>query len=345
MLHQASRSRTRDPALVALYQRGLQALERRTQTGSVEAASIFSTILAKDSSYGDAWTALAQTYVRSDLRGFIIPGVPDDSIIDAAVRAVDRALALDSNSAAAWRVHGELSERIDPTDDAPALRAIRHAIALDSTQPESWHYLALYLTETGDPSAGIEAWHHCLRLAPTNTQCLVFLGIAYYYRRQYDSAATYGDSAVSVDPGYYMGRTSLATTELSRGNIAKAVAAFDAGIRLSSGVETVNAMAGSALAVDRAGQRARARELLARADSLAKGYHPLKLHTVVFLAETYAGLGDTKTALQLLTDYQPRADLHFQLHLRCDPFFDPLANNPGFQSLLIGERPRAPQGC
>jgi Cytochrome c biogenesis factor len=213
--------KARDPELVALYSRGIQALERRTQTGIAEAAQIFSAVLARDSSYGDAWTALAQTYVRADVRGFVIPGVSSDSVIDAAVRAVDRALALDSNSAAAWRVRGALSERIDPTDDGPALRFIRHAIALDSTQPESFHLLALYLTETGDPGGGIAAWHRCLDLSPTNTQCLTFLGIAFYWRRQYDSAAVFGDSAVSVDPGYYLGRTSIAATELSRGNIGR----------------------------------------------------------------------------------------------------------------------------
>jgi lipoprotein NlpI len=172
---------------------------------------------------------------------------------------VDRALALDSNSAAAWRVRGTLSERIDPTDDAAALQSIRHAIALDSTQPESFVLLGMYLTETEDPDGGIAAGHRCLDLSPTNTQCLAFLGIFFYWRRQYDSAAVFGDSAVSVDPGYYPGRTSIAATELSRGNIRKSVAAFDAAVRLSSGVETVNAMAGSALAVDRAGQAAKAR--------------------------------------------------------------------------------------
>ncbi len=341
----SARGQARDPELVALYSRGIQAFERRTQTGSAEAAQIFSAVLARDSSYGDAWTALAQTYVRADVRGFVIPGVPSDSIIDAAVRAVDRALALDSNSAAAWRVRATLSERIDPTDDGPALRSIRHAIALDSTQPDSWHYLGLYLTETGDPSGGIAAWHRCLDLSPTNTQCLAFLGIAFYWRRQYDSAAVYGDSAVRVDPGYYLGRTSIAQTELSRGNIGKAVAAFDAAVRLSSGVEVVNAMAGSALPVDRAGQAAKARELLARADSLSKSYQPLKIHTVTYLAESYLGLGDTRKALRLLTDYQPRADLHFQLHLRCDPLLDPVAKNPAFQSLLLKAMPRPAHGC
>jgi hypothetical protein len=152
----SAREQARNPELVALYNRGIQALERRTQTGSAEATQIFSAVLARDSSYGDAWTALAQTYVRADIRGFVIPGVPSDSIIDAAVRAVDRALALDSNSAAAWRVRGTLSERIDPTDDAAALQSIRHAIALDSTQPESFVLLGMYLTETGDPDG-----RHC----------------------------------------------------------------------------------------------------------------------------------------------------------------------------------------
>ncbi|HSR92667.1 MAG TPA: protein kinase [Gemmatimonadales bacterium] len=341
----SARAQARDPDLIALYQRGLEALGRRTQTGTTEAAQTFSAVLAKDSSFGDAWTGLAQTYTRADLRGFVIPGVPPDSLIDAAVRAVDRALALDSNSAAAWRVRSTLNQRIDPTDDTPALRSIRHAIALDSTQPESWHYLGMYLTETGDPGGGITAWHRCLALSPTNTQCLAFLGLAYYWRRQYDSAAMYGDSAVSIDPGYYLGRTSLAATELSRGNTGKAVAAFDAALRLSSGVETVNAIVENALAVSHAGDQAKARKLLVQAESLGKGYRPFSLHTAVYFAETYAGLGDATTALRLLRDYQPRADLHFQLHLRCDPLLDPVADNPAFQSLLLKEMPRPPHGC
>jgi cytochrome c-type biogenesis protein CcmH/NrfG len=345
LLRGSAKAKTRDPALVSLYNRGIQAFDRRTQTGAAEAAEIFNAVIAKDSSYGDAWTALAQTYTRADIRGFVIPGVPPDNLIDAAVRAANRALALDSNSAAAWRVRATLSERIDPTDDGPGLRYVRKAIELDSTQPDSWHYLGMYLTETGDPGAGIEAWHRCLSLSPANTQCLAHLGIAFYWRRQYDSAAVYGDSAVSVDPGYYIGRTSLGQTELARGKIGKAVAAFDAAVRLSSGVETVNALAASALAVDRAGQGAKARALMARADSLSTAYKPYKVHTVTYLAETYLGLGDTRKALAILSEYQPRADLHFQLHLRCDPLLDPLAANPEFKALLIGKRPVPPKGC
>jgi hypothetical protein len=298
-------------------------LERRTQTGSAEATQIFSAVLARDSSYGDAWTALAQTYVRADIRGFVIPGVPSDSIIDAAVRAVDRALALDSNSAAAWRVRGTLSERIDPTDDAAALQSIRHAIALDSTQPESFVLLGMYLTETGDPDG-----RHCGGASlpgPESDQYPVprlpwdFLLLAPPVRQR----GVFGDSAVSVDPGYYPGRTSIAATELSRGNIRKSVAAFDAAVRLSSGVETVNAMAGSALAVDRAGQAAKARGAAGAGRFTLEILPTLKVTRSLTSPRATIGLGDTRKALRLLTDYQPRADLHFQLHLRCDPLLDP----------------------
>jgi serine/threonine protein kinase len=341
----SARGQARDPELIALYSRGIQAYERRTQTGSAEAAQIFSAVLARDSSYGDAWTALAQTYVRADVRGFIIPGVPSDSIIDAAVRAVDRALALDSNSAAAWRVRATLSERIDPTDDGPALRSIRHAIALDSTQPDSWHYLGLYLTETGDPSGGIAAWHRCLALRPTNTQCLAFLGIAYYWRRQYDSAAIYGDSAVRVDPGLLHGTHIHRPDRALPGEYREGGSVVRCGGPLEQRRRGRECHGGKCTAGGPGGTRGKGASAAGARRFTFESYQPLKVHTVTYLAESYIGLGDTRKALRLLTDYQPRADLHFQLHLRCDPLLDPVADNPAFQSLLLKAMPRPAHGC
>ena len=84
---------------------------------------------------------------------------------------------------------------------------------------------------------------------------------------------------------------------------------------------------------------------LRRAESLAVVYQPAPLHTAVYMAQAYAALGDTEGALAWLTRYQPRRDLHFQLHLRCDPPFDPIAGDPRFQALLIRPRPSAGQGC
>jgi hypothetical protein len=39
------------------------------------------------------------------------------------------------------------------------------------------------------------------------------------------------------------------------------------------------------------------------------------------------------------------ADTHFQLHMRCDPPFDAIANDSRFRSLLIIPKPAPPHGC
>jgi hypothetical protein len=78
---------------------------------------------------------------------------------------------------------------------------------------------------------------------------------------------------------------------------------------------------------------------------LAAGYSPAPLHTAVFMAEAYAGLGDADRAIAWLRAYTPRASLHFQLHLHCDPPFAPIEADPRFRSLLIQPRPASPRGC
>jgi hypothetical protein len=40
---------------------------------------------------------------------------------------------------------------------------------------------------------------------------------------------------------------------------------------------------------------------------------------VVYLATAWTAIGDTARALRWLSAYSPRADLHFQLHLKRDP--------------------------
>jgi len=69
------------------------------------------------------------------------------------------------------------------------------------------------------------------------------------------------------------------------------------------------------------------------------------LHTSVGLAETYAALGDAVQAVAWLRRYAPSQDLHFQLHLRCDPAFAPIERDSGFRVLLARPRPEGVRGC
>jgi serine/threonine-protein kinase len=128
----------RDPQAVALYRRGVHELDKRTPAGGLEAIRALTAAVGRDSTYTEAWAALARTYLRVYGRGFGLPGVPSDSVLRLAVAASDRALAGDPRSIEALKTQGLVSRSVDPTDVGPSIRSLRRALALDSTDAEAW---------------------------------------------------------------------------------------------------------------------------------------------------------------------------------------------------------------
>ena len=333
----------RDPAVVALYQRGVHEYDKRTPAGNAGATQAFTAAVGRDSTYAEAWAALARTYVQANTRVFVIPGGARDSVLRLAVAAADRALAGDSRSSSAWATQGIVSRIVDPTDLTSPIRSLRQALALDSTNADAWHYLAMSQAESGDLDDAIAAWRRSVSSAPSYTQGITFLALGHYWHHQYDSAARWVDSAIALEPSYLLARGTAGYVAIERGDYTRGRAAFEAARRLSTDVEVPNALAGSALAEARAGDSGEARSTLQRAESLAASYAPAPLHTAVYLAEAYAGLGDAGHAIAWLRRFTPRNDLHFQLHLRCDPPFAPIETDPRFRSLLLA--PRLARGC
>ena len=333
----------RDPNVLALYRRGVQAYDRRTPEGARDAIQAFTAAIGRDSMYAAAWAGLAKTYVRAFERRFVFPGAAGDSVLHLAAIAADRALAIDSGNADVWTTEAVLSRDLDPTDLTPAFRALRQALTLDSTSAPAWHFLAISYAESGDMEKAMAAWRRAVAVTPSYTQGLAFLALGHFWRRQYDSAAHWVDSAIAVDPNYMLGRYTQGQIAVELGQVVRGRGAFDAARRLSTDVEVPNALAGGAQVEARGGTARDARRILQRAESLAATYRPAPLHTAVYLAQAYASLGDRDHAVAWLRRYAPREDLHFQLHLRCDPAFDRVAGDPAFQRLLLAKR--SPAGC
>jgi tetratricopeptide (TPR) repeat protein len=334
-----------DPGIRALYERGVRGYDRRSSAGTIDAIAAFSAGIKRDSTYAPAWNGLAKSYVRAYERAFPIPGVPRDSMLGLAVSAVQRSLAADSGSADTWLTQALLSRDIDPTDDKPVLRSLRQAIALDSTEAPAWHFLALALAESHDLAGALAAWRRCVTIDPSYTQGLAFLAIGHYWRREYDSASVWADSAIALDPNYQLAHNMAGFIAVERGSYDRGVASFEAARRLSNDVEALNALAGIALAEARAGRSREARATLREAELQAKAYSPTPLHIAVFMGQVYAELGDVDRALAWLDRYETRRSLHFQLHLRCDPAFDPIARDQRFRSLLSAPLRLPNRGC
>ena len=331
--------------VLALYERGIQAYERRTPAGVADGIATLRAALSRDSAFAPAWNALAKAYVRAHVRSFEVPDIPSEQLMAMAAEAVARSLRLDSTSADAWLTQSLVSERIDPTDGTLALRAVRRSIALDSTKSQAWHYLALSLTEKGEMQPALDAWRRAVRLEPANPEWASFLAVGHYSRHSFDSATVWADSAISLDPTYLLARQISGQVAIERGDFVRAEGAFDAARRLSTEVDEGNAFAWLAAVKARNGRGEEARADLRRADSITSSYHPIPLHNAVYLAQGYFALGDTERGLDVLRRYQPLRDAHYQLHLRCDPPFAGLANEPRFRALVVVPPPVWGRGC
>ena len=331
--------------VLALYQRGINAYERRTPEGVVEGVATLRAALARDSAYAPAWNALAKAYARAEIRAFDVPGVQPGQLMVLAADAVARSLALDSTSADAWLTQSIVSERIDPTDGTLALRAVRRSIALDSMRSEAWHNMAMSLAEAREMDEAIDAWRRAVRLEPGNPERASFLAVGHYARHAFDSASAWADSALSLVPTYLLARQVSGQVALERGDFVRAEGAFDAARRLSTGVDEGNAFAWLATVKARTGRGEEARADLRRADSIALSHDPIPLHNAVYLAQAYSAIGESDRALEVLGRYRPLRDAHFQLHLRCDPPFAPMAGDRRFRSLVVVPPPAWGKGC
>ena len=333
----------RDPQVVALRARGLQAFTRRTPAGSREAIDAYSAAIRLDSTWALTWAGLAEAYVQAYGRRFVFPGAVRDSALRLAVAAADRAILLDRGSADAWVARAAVSRSVDPTDRGAPLAALRRALAIDSTHPRAWFLIGVMTSDSGDIDAGLAAFRRSVGLDPGNPEALAFLALGHYWRRHYDSAGAWADSAVAVEPTYLLARTTLGQVGVERGDFARARAAFEAAQRMTTDVEALNGLVGLAFVEARAGNTDEAARLLQRAESLETQYVPLPAHTGVYLAHAFAALGRADAAIERLGRISPRDDRHFQLHLRCDPPFDPIAADGRFRRLLL--EPRPPSGC
>ena len=330
--------------VVALYRRGMQGFDRRTTAGAQDALAAFRAALARDSTYTPAWNGLARNYLQAHRRQFTLPGIPRDSLLGLAVAAADRATILEPGSTDTWVARAEVARAIDPTELRAPIVASRRAIALDSSNAPAWPQLAMSMADSGDLTAALDAWREAVSRNPSFPQGLAFLALAHYWRRQYDSAAVWADSAATVAPSYVLARNTAGFVAVERGDYTRATAAFEAALRLSSGSELIEALASLAMAEARQGDRGQARDLLRRADSLLDGY-AVVTHIAITLAQARAALGDAAGAVARLERYAPRNDRHFQLHLRCDPPFDAVAGDRRFQTLLYRPRPEVGRGC
>ena len=291
---------------------------RRTAASLARAIGLYSQVLARDSVYAPAWARLAGTAEIAYVRAFTIPGISRDSLLRLTVAASERAIEFGPDQALSWLAKGRASRLVDPLDNRPGILAIRKSLALDSTDEIAWHTLALMEQENLHDSVAIDAWLRAAKLNPGDMQTLSFIGLHYMWNGEYKEGMKWADSAIKLDPTYQIGRTSAGQIAVAAGRPLDAINHYDVVMKLTNGREQVTPLALMAIAEAALGDRAKARESI----NIAKGLFDMKkpaVHEAAYLGAALAAAGDTVEALKLLKAYTPRADLHYQLHLKRDP--------------------------
>jgi tRNA A-37 threonylcarbamoyl transferase component Bud32/tetratricopeptide (TPR) repeat protein len=324
---------SRDSVANELYRLGRAQLARRTVAGTTRAITLYTQALARDSMSARGWAELARAASFATIWTLAIPGIDRDSLLSIAVHSSDRAVELDPDDAVSWLVKGRASRLVDPSDLTAALFDLRKSVALDSTNADAWYELGTIYQELLDDENAVAAWKRAANLNPTDQQTLSFLGFHYLWTGQYQNGLSWTDSAVKLDPTFITARESSAQLALALGRPLDAKRHYEAQLLLTSGRQQGTIFGMLAIALLNSGDTTGAKEYLARAKRVANLRNPNR-HEAAWIGAALAAAGDTAAAVRLLESYQPRTDLHYQLHMKRDPGLGWLRSHWGKNLLL-----------
>jgi serine/threonine-protein kinase len=318
----AERGHRPGPAAQDAYLRGRHAWHRQTRLDVEQAVRHFEQALALDPQYALAYAGLADCYV---VLSWVGPSpLPPRQAYPRAAAAAERALALDSTVADAHVALGLVRWRFDW--DAPAAeREFVTALALSPNDATAHHWYGLFLASQGRHDEAQVQLQAALTLDPLSRLITANAAWVRYFARDFDQAMAQAQAAVQLWPDYPAGHYMLGLAYEEHGKLAEAIAAFQHGLE-AAGEELPYLESALGHALGRAGRRAEARQVLARARR--RGYFPPSLAAAVHI-----GLGEREAALEWLgrADEARDASLAF---LAVNPVWDPLRRDPTFRDLM-----------
>jgi serine/threonine-protein kinase len=180
-----------------LYLKGRFAWNQRTRSGMQLAVRYLEQAVARDSTFGLAWAALADAYL------LVIPYAGTSRAVDwpKAKAVADRALAIDSTIGEAYTAlaYGTM---IYDWDWSGAEANFRRAIAVDPSYPTGHQWYGDFLWSQGRFREAMDQMREALRLDPLSLIIGDEVAQTYYLQHQYDSAEAQVRATLQLDPNY-----------------------------------------------------------------------------------------------------------------------------------------------
>ncbi|HEY0242976.1 MAG TPA: hypothetical protein VGC52_09955, partial [Gemmatimonadaceae bacterium] len=209
---------------------------------------------------------------------------------------------------------------------------VRRALALDSSNARAWVQLGNNQMELGQMDSALISLRRAMHFGNRAVGTPLFAN-HFYWRREYDSAAVWSDTAIKYSSRHPYAWETAGATAIMRKRYDDAESYYEAAIRLDQGPTRVRGLEGLAELAAIRGDTAKALSFIAQAEALVDSSAP-NVHAAIALASAHASVGNEEKALRWLERSRERRNLHFQLHLQRDPMLDPLRREPRFIALI-----------
>jgi eukaryotic-like serine/threonine-protein kinase len=308
-----------DPVALDFYFRGLALIPIRG-AALPTAMAYLDSALARDSTFAPAWAALAVCHELLPVYYL----APFGSSMEAAKRAADRAIALDSGSVRAYVAQANVYR--DQSQWPQAERAYRRALDLGPNDPEAIEQFGQFLLFVGQIRDALQWLDRARRLDPMAPIPAGVEGNVLTLLRQYDSAAVLLNRTVALGPSLPIGPLWSMWNELTAGryNLAERMGrrgAEAAGLDPETYTFAIRAVADPRL------RRAALDRLAEIPDTV-----PWEFNANVRM-DWLALLGDTLGALNALERGPQRGSAWFNPAI-WSPAMDPLRKHPRYLAAL-----------
>jgi tetratricopeptide (TPR) repeat protein len=166
-----------------------------------------------DENLQEAWLCLA--HQRRELAGLPEMAGKSRGLLEAALEAIDRAIALDETQAQSHLLCSELLAALERP--AEAILACRAAILADPALDGAHHHLARLLHETGNLDGAVASATLARELNPRSAMHPMLLGDLHRARGDREAAVREYQTAIRVDPASAELRARLAALFLEMG--------------------------------------------------------------------------------------------------------------------------------
>ena len=310
----SSAVRSANPEAHSLYLQGRFNLQGDSQEKLERAIAFFERAAALDPNFAPAYADRGRAYFREVANGY----VPVHDGLAKVMAMADKALALDPTSPKPYELIASV-KMTDSHDWAGARSALDKALALDQTDSQVLFSDAFYVRTVGSSDEALVRFQRALDRDPLNLLHRRYIARAYYHAGRLDEAESMVRQVLQFDATFPAAHYELGRILLARGQIAPAVAEFEA--EQNSGWRAF----GLPLGFHAQGRKAEADAALATLVRTPEGQE-------FQIGETYAYFGNLDQAFHWL-DRAVDNDPGIQW-LRGDPLLRGIVDDPRYAALL-----------